>query len=447
MRIVHYILGFPSYRSGGMTKFAMSLMKEQVNMGHDVIALWPGRMKFFDKNIAIKEHPEVFGIRNLEIVNPLPVSLDEGITNFSAYTAACDSTSYGHFLDSVAPEIIHIHTFMGLHREFVDEAKKRGIKTVFTTHDYYPVCAKVNLVYHGTLCNQAHECVFCEKCNQSALPIWKIWLLQSPLYRGIKNFRLTKMLRRKHRDQFFAVDTADSGQMGGAGAGDYQKLRGYYLAMLSLIDWIHYNSSVSKSVYESYIADHPGTIISITHEDIRNNIDDSGYRPGDVLRITYLAQQNPIKGYGVLKEALDSLWDVRKDFILNVFFTPDELPEYMVVKGEGYDYKERGDIFTQTDVLVAPSVCYETFGFTVLEALSFGVPVIVSDSVGAKDIIGGGGKVVEAGSATALRDAIDSLSEEKLCDMRRWIRRSFRPKLISALAGEIDVMYKSVLST
>ena len=30
---------------------------------------------------------------------------------------------------------------------------------------------------------------------------------------------------------------------------------------------------------------------------------------------------------------------------------------------------------------------YETFGFTVLEALSYGVPVMVTDSVGAKDIV------------------------------------------------------------
>lgn len=38
-------------------------------------------------------------------------------------------------------------------------------------------------------------------------------------------------------------------------------------------------------------------------------------------------------------------------------------------------------------VSACPSVWYETFGYTVLEALSFGVPVLVSDTVGAKDII------------------------------------------------------------
>jgi glycosyltransferase involved in cell wall biosynthesis len=36
-----------------------------------------------------------------------------------------------------------------------------------------------------------------------------------------------------------------------------------------------------------------------------------------------------------------------------------------------------------------PSLCNETLGFVALEAISFGVPVLLSDSCGVKDIIGG----------------------------------------------------------
>ncbi len=54
-------------------------------------------------------------------------------------------------------------------------------------------------------------------------------------------------------------------------------------------------------------------------------------------------------------------------------------------------------IFEETDVLIMPSVWNETFGFTVLEALSHGVPVIVSKNVGAKDLLEDGrfGMIVE----------------------------------------------------
>jgi len=38
-------------------------------------------------------------------------------------------------------------------------------------------------------------------------------------------------------------------------------------------------------------------------------------------------------------------------------------------------------------VLVVPSICKETFSLVTLEALSYGVPVVVSDNVGAQDVV------------------------------------------------------------
>ena len=51
MRILHYSLGFPPYRSGGLTKFCLDLMIEQKNEGDEVALLWPGQMGFIDKKI------------------------------------------------------------------------------------------------------------------------------------------------------------------------------------------------------------------------------------------------------------------------------------------------------------------------------------------------------------------------------------------------------------
>lgn len=35
---------------------------------------------------------------------------------------------------------------MGLHCEFVDAAKELGIKTIFTSHDYFGLCPKVTFL-------------------------------------------------------------------------------------------------------------------------------------------------------------------------------------------------------------------------------------------------------------------------------------------------------------
>lgn len=66
-------------------------------------------------------------------------------------------------------------------------------------------------------------------------------------------------------------------------------------------------------------------------------------------------------------------------------------------------------------MLVAPSIWYETFGYTVLEALSYGVPVIVSEHVGAKDIIPDGcGVVIENIDAEKLWKVIRELNVSAL---------------------------------
>ena len=70
------------------------------------------------------------------------------------------------------------------------------------------------------------------------------------------------------------------------------------------------------------------------------------------------------------------------------------------------------EIFNETDVMAAPSIWYETFGFTVLEAVSYGVPVIISDRVGAKDIVGENGVIVKAGDPASLKEAIESIEPE-----------------------------------
>ena len=73
------------------------------------------------------------------------------------------------------------------------------------------------------------------------------------------------------------------------------------------------------------------------------------------------------------------------------------------------------EILEKTDVVVAPSIFYETFGYTVLEALSYGVPVIISNNVGAKDIVlSKCGWIFEAGNESQLSKVFEDISKEKL---------------------------------
>ena len=119
MRILHYSLGLPPYRTGGMTKFCIDLILRQKEAGETVALLWPGKIPVLSKKIKIRK-AKTGEIENFEILNPLPISLNGGIRQMEKYTSDCVNPSgYRRLFEEFQPDVIHIHTLMGLHKEFL----------------------------------------------------------------------------------------------------------------------------------------------------------------------------------------------------------------------------------------------------------------------------------------------------------------------------------------
>lgn len=440
MKILHYSLGFPPYRTGGLTKFCMDLMVRQMAAGDEVLLLWPGRMTLTKKRTQIRKYSRKDGILSCEIINPLPVALDEGIEDVRRYMMSGDKSVFIEFLQEVMPDVIHIHTLMGLHREFLEAAEKLGIRVVFTAHDYYGLCPKVTLFYNGKSCDSDVECSNCSTCNQTALSIKKIWLMQSPGYRILKDSMIVKWMRKAHRNAYFEqISEEQSPQKMDISTGkekDYQELRKYYVSMYEMMNCIHFNSHLTRSIYMKYMAPEEECVIPITHSSIGDHRHKKTF--SDDLRLTFLSPCNPAKGFFILKQALDKLWDMNKrNFVLNIYYPTKDVSPYMKLH-ERYDYDSLEKIFEETDILLAPSIWYETFGFTVLEALSYGVPVIISNHVGAKELLKecDYGMVVEA-SADDICDAIFLCNKERLTEMNSNIVQSFHVPLMSEMADRI----------
>jgi len=398
----------------------MDLMKQQIKDGDDVALLWPGQMGFLKKSMKIKYQGVVniegFDIKSFEIINPLPVSFDEGIMDFDNFVSAGDIRQYLLFLKINNPDIIHVHTLMGLHREFLEAAKELGIRMVFTAHDFFPICPKVTMFKQGGICKTAMQCTECCQCNTTALDLNKIKLLQSPVYRYIKDFSVIKKLRKQHRDNYLEVRNIEYGNVSAKTPEKFKELRKYYESMLRLMDIIHYNSTITRNVYQSFFSLLNGCVISISHSDIENHKKIKDYKQ-NIIRMRYLGPQGAAKGYFYLKTVLDEVWNRRKDFRLDVHFRPSDMTNYINCN-EKYRYSEFKKIFDETDVLIVPSIWYETFGYTVLEALSYGVPVIITKNVGAKDIlIPGAGIVVNNTENEELYNVFMSLTVDDLKKM------------------------------
>jgi glycosyltransferase involved in cell wall biosynthesis len=90
--------------------------------------------------------------------------------------------------------------------------------------------------------------------------------------------------------------------------------------------------------------------------------------------------------------------------------TPSNLPKNVMHLGS-WPHAAVMEAFRRSSIGLLPSVCPETFGIVVIEAMSVGRPVIASRIAGLTDIImdGENGFLVPPGDALALRESIQRL--------------------------------------
>lgn len=394
MKIVHYLIGIPPVRGGGMIKYATDLMIEQLRRGNDVILLIPGRVSF-EKNAKckIKKDKLYHGATVYRIDNALPVSMFNGIKDISLYTRSCDEAMVVSFFEEHKPDIFHIHTLMGLNKEWLGVAKSLKIPTVYTTHDYFGICPK------GTLFKEEHVCEdskwnTCEFCCVNAYSKKRLRIEQSKLYYFYrKNEWITGFVHKTPTIKIFKnmqapqiADGKDAKIIECMHSQEYNNLRQYYEDMFKNITYFHFNSSIVRCIYESRLGSLHGEKISISNLSIRDNRKRKRFEK--TLNLAYFGNLSQYKGYFELYKACEMLKaDGFMDFKLHLYVGEGTVESEFVECHDPFKSDEMQKIYDNTDLVIVPSQWKETFGFIVLEALSFGTPVIVSENVGAKDII------------------------------------------------------------
>lgn len=205
----------------------------------------------------------------------------------------------------------------------------------------------------------------------------------------------------------------------------FQKLLDYYKKCFSLVDCFHYNSETSKEVFMQYLPTSKGQVVSITHGGIEDHRIRKVYGH-DVLHIGFIGNSTPYKGLPLLISMLKDI-GMSESWDLSVWGggvgKHPSLPIYY--KGK-FDSSTIADVYEAMDVLIVPSIWKETFSLVTLEALSYGVPVIVSDNVGAQDIV----KLYNPKFVYHSEDELKSLICEILSDKN--LLAEFNDKLLSS---------------
>ena len=71
-------------------------------------------------------------------------------------------TRFNSLLDAFTPDVVHMHNLAGLSAGIIHTAKRRGIKTILTLHDYWGFCFKNTLLKRGDeICRDYTRCAEC----------------------------------------------------------------------------------------------------------------------------------------------------------------------------------------------------------------------------------------------------------------------------------------------
>ncbi len=279
-------------------------------------------------------------------------------------------------LAEVRPDVVHLHALQSLGGNLVPIAAAAGAKVVVTMHDFWWCCPRQFLVDRAL-----HPCSLVVAAGSCPCEVDREWL-------DARNRRLATMLAGA---DLILAPSASAARVLAANGVDPARLE----------------------VDENGLpVGGPATVTVAAPGD------------GGAVRFLFTGGNNPMKGGQVLFDAARRMaslpgwrlsaygWDgpVRDDQVAPPPPT-DRLPVDVLPPFEPADVET---VYAGADVVVVPSLMRESYSIVTREALTRGLPVVCTDTLGPEEVVdhGRNGLVVPAGDGPALAAALRSLVVE-----------------------------------
>jgi glycosyltransferase involved in cell wall biosynthesis len=135
------------------------------------------------------------------------------------------------------------------------------------------------------------------------------------------------------------------------------------------------------------------------------------------LKVLFVGALIQRKGIGYLLDAIEKLGRQVELTLIGTRFAPNARVDAACRRWRWFEtipYEQVLEVMMQSDVLVLPSLS-EAFGLVVTEALSCGLPVIITPNVGAGDLIADGreGFVVPVCSSDAIAERLNQMDVDR----------------------------------
>lgn len=271
---------------------------------------------------------------------------------------------FRRWLDRTRPDVVHLHSLQTLGGSLVSAAKDAGARVVLTMHDFWWFCARQFLVTRDL-----RPCSLVVGCGTCPCEADHDWLTR----------RDAALAAHLAAADVVLAPSVSAARVLAANGVDPARLR----------------------VDENGLPALPAAF---------------GTRPaGAELRFLFAGGADPMKGATVLRDALRLLGDL-PGWVIDLYGLTDGagLPPAARPR-PAYDPAELGTILVDHDILVLPSVMRESHSILTREALTAGLAVICTDTLGPEEAVADGvnGLVVPAADAEALAAAMRRLITDR----------------------------------
>ncbi len=357
----------PNFRSGG-TLAPQRLARAFAAAGHDVF-VYAGHLDDQRPGAEAWDDVEETGLA----VRWIEVHPWIGWSDTNNFDNPRVTADYRDWLTRVQPDVVHVHSCQALGVGVVEEAGVAGIPVVLTMHDFWWCCARQFLADRSYV-----PCSLVVDAGVCACEVDQRWL-------GLRNARLRDALA--HVDVVLCPSASAASVMAANGV-DPSRLR----------------------VDENGLPPSP-------------EAPPARYAERDSVVFRYTGGWNEMKGVRIVIEAVRALaqtdaegWRVVAHDI-DDFVTANDvsLAGLPIDAVPGFAPVEAAEVWAATDVLLVPSIMRESHSLVTREALTAGVPVICTDTLGPEEVVVDcvNGLIVPAADAAALADAMRRVIDDR----------------------------------
>ncbi|VAW42984.1 hypothetical protein MNBD_CHLOROFLEXI01-4759 [hydrothermal vent metagenome] len=418
MRILHVVHQYPPEHTGGTEYYTQWLTQALQRRQHQVSIFH----RTSGKSSGLAQRDEA----GVTVWSAWDGSMTPNGRFRSTFSNPHLNQAFSQILAQTQPQLIHLQHLMGLPVGIARQIDRAGLPYVVTLHDYWYGCANAQLItnYDNTLCSGPSRWLNCAHCALARAGKPDIVLarpLIAPLL-AARHYLLRRVLEKAA--VLIAPSTFVKQQYAALGlpTGHMQVVR----HGIELPDETNQQLLHGKRPY----ADPP-------------------------LQISYIGGLSWQKGVHLLVTAVNQLPATEAQLI--IYGDPEPFPEYVATLKQSIAQNNiqfggklaRQDLWqalAKTDVLVVPSVWYETSSLIIQEAQAAGVPVIASNigAIPEKVTDGVDGLLFAANDSQALYNSLLSLLQqpEKLNEMRDNIQPV---RSISNHVDEIEGIYETAV--